>query len=159
MTDLAPYLDKLSAAAWTAFINDYEVYRARGGVKRVRSLVSPSALRTLQLRVKLTASPGAAAEGAAAAPKRKPDDVAAAESAEDDRFIGAVNGFFAPRSPMEALDRFRSVKMSTSEVSIDAVMAYIQDYDRTEQACSAMRPRSGEKKLVALSLPGYVPSA
>ena len=131
-----PFLDRLAAGEWFRFLREYEAYQARGGQRSVRELVSASALRVISLRVRLGAD--AAGEATEEASRADPEK----------QFVAAVSALFAPRTVLEAYDRFIEITMSAKTPSVDAVLSYLQAYDRQEVLCQAVLPPA--KKLQKL---------
>ncbi len=119
----APYLSNLSMKEFYTFVDDWQSYRARGGLRPVKALVSSAVLRLISLRVRADGGEDAGLDG---------DD--------DARFLQLVGRFFAPSSVHEAADRLRSLSMVARMPSVDCVLKLIQEYERVESALGTFRP-------------------
>lgn len=112
----APFLEKFASGPWSRFLLDYEAYHARGGKKRLTSLISSTAFRTICIRY----------------PNWR-------EMSEEE-FVTTVSSFFAPKTSIEAFERFKKIIMPTRSASIDATLAYIFEYNREEVTCATCLP-------------------
>ena len=157
MTELTqvPYLERLSSSQWAKFVADFESYRGRGGQRRVRSLISDTAMRTITLRLRFTKAGQPPADAARRGESGESGGAREDPAGDDRAFVQAVSAMFAPRSPLEAYDRFREVNMTAKGPSVDAVLAYIQAYDRVETLCAAVMPP--QERLLKLFVAGLRP--
>lgn len=131
---LVPYLDKLSSESWTRFVADHEAYQARGGVKELKALVSPSVMTMLAVRVP------------------------ALKDLTSPNFLTRVSALFAPTSKLESYDRFQRLRMlfrGGSQLTVDNVYLFIQAFDREELLCASVLPE--DKRLRKLFIKGLKP--
>ena len=135
----SPFLDKLDSKSWEAFVTSVDAYRARGGEKSVRSMMSAGALSVVLLRLRMRRD--------------------AAEDDEDgeEAFVRAVSSFFAPATVLEALDRFKALSMrSQSGPSLDATILFVQAFERLEGVCAEVLPP--QRQLIKVFLKGLRPA-
>jgi hypothetical protein len=109
-TVVAPFLVDLSQYGWFKFCDEFAAYKARGGVRSMKELISSSVISLLTLR-----------------------GIVVSSLLDDSSVINAISVLFAPATPLEAYDRFRSVSVVTvsgGRVSFDALLQYISVYER-----------------------------
>src|SRR5690606_25410807 len=101
---------------WVDFKTRLEVYRAMGGRRDLRTLVSSSALEVLE---------ELGVFGAADTPEAK--------------VVADISALFAPVTVVDAYDRFRAVRMQGQNqancFSVEAVLAYNQAYAQLYKLC------------------------
>ena len=126
--DRVPTLEKLTRSAWFAFVAELEVYRARGGSRRLKELIIPSCLLLLAARL----------EHLQARDQR--DRVPLRDMSDDDVMEG-IDALFSPRSTIEAMDQFGTIAMTTRTLSVEGVLEYVQQYSVCKERCNpAVQP-------------------
>ena len=101
---LVPYLENSSSTSWNEFCAKYESYTKRGGTIKATQLVSPLVQELLSLQL--------------------PKLDWTCSSAE---FIQEVSALYAPKSTLESLELFKSIKLE-KPFSMDAVSAFCMKY-------------------------------
>ena len=124
--DSIPCLDKLNRAAWLQFLNELDVYRARGGSRSLRDLITPAVLQLLVTRLDYTS-------------KRFGRELRPIRAMEDADLVEAVGHLFQPASVIEAMDLLQAVTMGP-KLSVDAVYAYVMQFNRVRAQCGSVLP-------------------
>lgn len=96
---------------WSTFLEEFEVYRARGGRSTIPQLVSSSIVDFIALT----------------------ENVPIAELQAGDRLVRAINVLFAPRSKEESRSRFAAIKMVTNPLSLIAYSQYVMRWQGVEK--------------------------
>jgi hypothetical protein len=101
----------MTESAWTQFLQAFRAYRSRGGRKDIKTLIDSVILAVVRLR-------------------RPELDEATGEDA-----IMLMSSLFAPSSRLEAFDRFKRLKMTGNDLSMDALMEYVLQFSRLQAMC------------------------
>eukprot|EP00762_Andalucia_godoyi_P001629 ANDGO_07155.mRNA.1 hypothetical protein len=129
-----PFLEKLNASSWSDFLDAYEGYKARGGVRNIMQLVSNQVLRIISIRLHEADEPPVKGEKEG---RDEKDD----SEIEEERFISLVSRMFAPSSSLESFDRFKKLNMPNARgISMDALLSFILDFEKEQQRCRNALP-------------------
>ena len=115
---LVPYWESMSGYSWTKFQQAFLGYKARGGDKPMRELISPGVQRLLKVRCKALDW----AEG------------------DDDAFSAAIGKLYAPKSQLEALAKFRAISMGDGKFTVDAAAAFCMEFSEMVERCEGVMP-------------------
>ena len=112
-----PFLREFGEEQWLAFRSALEVYRGQGGERPFHSLIAASAHQMLrELEILRTAEPSA-------------------EFKETDA-VREISELFSPASKEDAHARFRSIRMTTRDYDLEAVLSYNRAYTNLTSVCS-----------------------
>lgn len=126
-----PFLETLAERPWLTFAAKYESYRARGGSRELRQLMS-SAIGEVLLELGV--------------------DLSAANA------VSRVSELYAPTSVVHAYDRLKQIACNArNEYSVEAVLSYNVEWSRTLEIC-AQNVRPSERRLVDLFVQGLRPT-
>lgn len=113
MLSFVPYLNVATEEKWRKFVEEYDSYRARGGQRELRSLVSVKAWRLLRIRVGEQL-----------------------DKADEDELRILINKLFEPKSSLEALEKFRALSITDHKtVQVDGVAQLAMSFMDVLDSC------------------------
>ena len=120
MISFVPYLN-IATEKWREFIEEYDSYRARGGLRELRSLVSVKAWRLLRIRVGESL-----------------------EKADEPELRRLITKLFEPKSSLEALEKFRALRITERKnFQVDDVAELATSFMDVLDSCREHAPPEG----------------